>query len=201
MSAGEVEIVRGLPEALREEVGILFEQAFAQKMAVAIPDEARRRVVMDQAFCLEHAFGAMVSGKLIGVLGLRSRAASFTSGMTYRSLIRELGIVSGHRAALFFAMIERKPRKAELIIDCVAVDRHSRGLGVGSKLLAAAIDVATAENFNTLSLEVVDTNPNARRLYERLGFEETKTQKLGIFSKWFGFKAVSILSMDTDVSC
>jgi len=62
---------------------------------------------------------------------------------------------------------ERKPMCGW--IYRVFVDEATRGQGVGSALLSAAIRTAREDGCTTLGLTVTHDNP-ARRLYERVGF-------------------------------
>lgn len=69
-----------------------------------------------------------------------------------------------------------------LNIHDVAVLQECRGRGVGTALLAAVERKARADGCCKLTLEVLDDNEGARRLYDRLGFgdggpgdRETKT--------------------------
>jgi len=57
-------------------------------------------------------------------------------------------------------------------IEDVVVDGAARGMGVGSALTAAAIDVARSANARTLDLTSRPERDSAGRLYERLGFRE-----------------------------
>ena len=54
----------------------------------------------------------------------------------------------------------------------MAVAREWRGRGVGSALLAAAIDWARQQGLHKLSLEVFPHNAAAIALYRKFGFEE-----------------------------
>jgi ribosomal protein S18 acetylase RimI-like enzyme len=52
----------------------------------------------------------------------------------------------------------------------IYVRRAAVGSGLGARLLAAAIDVARAAGAALIWLDVLKTNPHARRFYERHGF-------------------------------
>jgi ribosomal protein S18 acetylase RimI-like enzyme len=54
----------------------------------------------------------------------------------------------------------------------MAVARHWRGRGVGSALLAAAIEKARADGLHKLALDVFPHNDQAIALYRKFGFVE-----------------------------
>ena len=58
----------------------------------------------------------------------------------------------------------------EFYIDSVAVSTAARGQGVGSELLKYSIKHAKNQGFKQIGLLVDLANPNAKKLYERLGF-------------------------------
>jgi ribosomal protein S18 acetylase RimI-like enzyme len=68
---------------------------------------------------------------------------------------------------------ERTPELA------VAVWDGRRGQGIGSRLMEALEGLARAEGYEQLSLSVDADNP-ARRLYERLGYEELTVDDDGV---------------------
>ncbi|MFF2480403.1 GNAT family N-acetyltransferase [Paenibacillus sp. NPDC058071] len=61
-------------------------------------------------------------------------------------------------------------RKDEFHIAALAAAPESRGMGVGTKLIAYAEQLAREQHFQKLSLTVKQNNEGARLLYERLGF-------------------------------
>jgi ribosomal protein S18 acetylase RimI-like enzyme len=63
-------------------------------------------------------------------------------------------------------------------INTVAVFTEARGLGVGSKLMQWAEQTAADLGLRGMSLIVSDANHGARRLYERLGYEEVATRPM-----------------------
>lgn len=69
----------------------------------------------------------------------------------------------------------------EIYIDTFAVCPLAQGKGVGKQLLTFAIDYFAHQQKQTLGLLVGRDNPNAKRLYERLGFKVTN--EVNIFGK------------------
>ena len=65
----------------------------------------------------------------------------------------------------------------ELNIDSIAVKKDFRNLGIASKLVQNAENIAKESNIETLSLEVAYTNITAYLLYEKLGFTKRRTRK------------------------
>ena len=70
----------------------------------------------------------------------------------------------------------RRPPAGELRIDGIAVRGDRRGAGIGSLLLREAAGRARAVGIEVIRLEVVDTNPRARSLYEREGYVAVRTE-------------------------
>lgn len=65
---------------------------------------------------------------------------------------------------------EDETSAGEFYIDSLGVDPSQRGRGVGSMLLEFLINEYVTKRGYTLGLLVDEDNPNAKRLYVRLGF-------------------------------
>lgn len=59
-----------------------------------------------------------------------------------------------------------------LHIEALVVSAEARGLGIGSRLVDAAIEDARRRGVAKLGLRALSNNPTALRLYERHGFVE-----------------------------
>lgn len=59
-------------------------------------------------------------------------------------------------------------------------------------------EFAQANGFSTVRLDVADTNPGARRLYERMGFAPTHTQKYPFLRNIVGFSAGTTMIKQID---
>lgn len=70
------------------------------------------------------------------------------------------------------------------------MSEQARGLGVGTRLLEAVFAWSREADRSKVMLEVVDTNPLAKKLYERVGFRTFKVQNTRLFSAQAGFHKV-----------
>lgn len=62
--------------------------------------------------------------------------------------------------------------KAKAHLHHARVRQESRGIGIGSYLVKIITDEARARKFKEVTLGVEETNINAVKLYERLGYKE-----------------------------
>lgn len=189
MPTVEIQYVRGIPEALRGQAAELYDAAFGAKLDLAIPNQAARIDLLSQAFQLPYAFCAIHDNRLAGLAGFHTSEGSLTGGMGYGQIISTLGLVRGNWAALVFSLYERKPAPGELLMDGISVHPDMRGQGIGGRLLSELTAFAAQEGYDTIRLDVIDTNPGARRLYERKGFIATKTEHFGYLRWLLGFGA------------
>jgi ribosomal protein S18 acetylase RimI-like enzyme len=66
---------------------------------------------------------------------------------------------------------EDETEAGEFYIDCVNVHPEHQGKGIGKKLILAFCDKAASLGHERVGLIVDKVNPQAKRLYENLGFE------------------------------
>ena len=86
-------------------------------------------------------------------------------------------------------LLDRKPTPDELLMDGIVVHSDARGRGVGTRLFEELEAHARDAGKTSIRLDVVDTNPGARRLYERLGFIAVKTERTPYLRRVMGFSA------------
>ena len=101
-----------------------------------------------------------------GDLGIVAAADGGVVGVAYSRLFTHDGHGHGY-------LDDETPEVA------VAVREDYRGRGLGGWLLNELAQAAEAEGFTRLSLSVAADNP-ARRLYERLGYEEVSADESGL---------------------
>ena len=76
-------------------------------------------------------------------------------------------------------------------MDGIFVEPQARGLGVGTALLHAIMGHAAHSQLQRVRLDVIDTNPRARALYEREGFVVQDVKELGLVAPIFGFSTAT----------
>jgi len=69
-------------------------------------------------------------------------------------------------------------------IGHVAVDPALRGAGIGRALLGHLLQGARAQGYAKAALDVADSNPRARALYEGLGFRRVATRRAARPERW-----------------
>ncbi|MGD9006965.1 MAG: GNAT family N-acetyltransferase [Desulfobacteraceae bacterium] len=197
---GSIRYRFGVPESLRIEAARLYDEAFGRKFSVAIANTKKRRDVLAESFRLAYAAAAISDGELVGLAGFHTQYGALTSGMSGELLLERLGTLSGLWAAIIFSIYSRQPRASELLMDGIAVRRDMRGKGIGTYLLNDLKHYARENGFRTIRLDVIDTNPAARRLYERQGFVPTRTERFGCLRWLLGFGASTTMIFDVEGS-
>lgn len=191
----DIHYQQGFADELREQAARLYDQAFGSKLGLAIPEQAVRLRLLEQAFLPDYAITAVENGELVGMAGFHGQDGSLTGGMlggqglTWGDLHKELGVLGTLRAAFVLAFHNRTPQPGELLMDGIAVRADMRGKGVGGQLLEHLISYAREQGYEHIRLDVIETNAGARRLYERKGFVATKTERFGFLRPILGFSA------------
>ena len=165
----------------------LYDEAFGEKFAVAIKSRQDRLTLLESAFVGRFAISATIGTNLVGLAGFHTFDGSLTGGIGARTLFTQLGFVRGLRASVIFSLYERKPKPGQLLMDGIAVHQQYRGQGIGSRLLHKIVDYARQNNFKTVRLDVIDTNPGARCLYERHGFIPVHNEEFPFLRWLLGF--------------
>lgn len=193
-STDEIIVLRGIPSELRESAAKLYDIAFGGKLALAIPNAGDRVQLLSKCLELEFSVAAYDDTNLVGLAGFSTTDGSLTGGLDYRGLLSELGWMKGNRAAAVFSLYERKAKKGELLMDGIVVDPKYRGKGIGTRLFSKLMEYAKSKKYSTIRLDVIDTNPGARRLYKRLGFCEEKTEQFEFLRGVLGFGSSTTMS-------
>jgi ribosomal protein S18 acetylase RimI-like enzyme len=189
----EVEITQELREPRQLEAAAhIFYRAFALKLDYLelfskSPAQAER--ILMRSFRQDCALYALEGGEVVGVLGLQRSCDTYFLNISWPVLKSEFGRWGAmwRLAWLRLTHWTQWPHTGELRIEALAVAEKMRGQGVGTCLVERAGQMARAAGCTALVLEVIDTNPSARRLYERLGFQVLRSDWLGPITARAGF--------------
>jgi ribosomal protein S18 acetylase RimI-like enzyme len=189
---GPVTLRRGVPAGAERQAAELYWNAFGRKLGPALnpPDKAvpflAAHLNADRAVC------ALLDGQLVGLAGYQLGGRALTGGSA-AAVLRAYGLLRGLRRLLLLALFERHPAPGQLVMDGIAVDPRIRGRGVGSLLMEEVAAVAVEHDCREIRLDVIDTNPRARALYERRGFTAVKTERTPYLRGLLGFGAVTTM--------
>ncbi|GAB6930605.1 hypothetical protein JCM10914A_45880 [Paenibacillus sp. JCM 10914] len=195
MTKLQVEIVDYLNEEQKDEVATLYYQAFPLKLQslwMFAGSESEAVTVLRRSLRYENGLYAVMGGKVLGFIGLE-KGDGFFASLHYKTLKSSFGVIGGmwrYTAYGIYRLFHGNIPKDAVHIDPVVVSSNARGLGIGTRLFEAAFIWARQANRSKMVLEVVDTNPQAKKLYERLGFEVFKEEHTGLFTEKSGFKKV-----------
>jgi ribosomal protein S18 acetylase RimI-like enzyme len=183
-----VELRSGMPEEFRREVAEMVYAAFRQKLAPLIGAPGQGVAILEKSIDPALAIVAVCQGQPVGVAGLQYDGCNFINPRR-SEFARQFGLVPGTLRFVMFKIFALAYDQKDMYIDVLAVSPAMRGKGVGTLLLDAVFQTAREKGFKSVSLEVVDTNPDARRLYERVGFVVRHTYPYPYLRGIAGFSA------------
>ena len=192
----EIKTAIGVPEKFRNKAAALYDEAFGNKFCLAVPNATNRFALLADCLNLANAIVAIRGGggddALVGLAGFETKHGALLN-ITYKKLLHHLGLWGSLRAMLVFALYDRTRQHGELLMDGIAVAAACRGQGIGTALFCALKQYASEHGYTTIRLDVIDTNPAAKRLYERLGFVVTKTQHFEYLRRFLGFGSATTM--------
>jgi N6-L-threonylcarbamoyladenine synthase len=83
----------------------------------------------------------------------------------------------GEEKLVGYAGLAKSPATSQGDIQTIAVEKESRGQGLGRALMLALLEEAKRSNLQEVFLEVRADNPTAQNLYASLGFEQIDLRK------------------------
>lgn len=184
-----VTISKGFSASERDRVAALYWEAFAAKLHYVLgPQPKALRFIADQ---LNPDFALVArgnDGEILGVAGFKTSKGALIGG-EMSDLARVYGWLSACWRGPMLALVERDLADDILLMDGICVSAEARGMGLGTALLSAIKAEAVSQDLSSVRLDVIDTNPRARALYEREGFKAIGQENLGPLRLLFGFRS------------
>lgn len=192
-----IEIIDHLPETHIPEGVRLYYTGLEAKLGPVFGPLESALAVLPESIHSTRSLTAFSEGRLAGILGIHDQHGSFLTP-SYGTMLRHYGQISGTFRTMLLMLLDHKVPPGDLYLDGIVVDPSLRGQGIGSALMAAFEHLARENGFTSVSLEVIDTNPRALSLYERLGYRQIATHTMGPFSRLFGFRSSIRMSKRVD---
>ncbi len=175
-----------LDKRYRKEVTEVFVDAYYDSLTFLSKDKSKLNKALEHMFVADVFFVALDQEKVVGILACsnnRNRALQLCK----KELVNFFGVVKGTVAYYSMKKIFHKPLNYSdhmTYIECVATSPLARGKGVATQLMEYVYHQLP---YTEYILEVVNSNENAIRLYEKLGYVEFKRKKAK-FPKIMGFE-------------
>lgn len=185
----------GLPEALRRDAAELYWQAFGGKLGTVLGPDARALRFLERVIRLDQVIVARDGDRLIGLAGFKTPQGSFAGG-TPADMRAVFGRFGAFWRMALIGLLSRDIDNERFLLDGICVAAERRGEGIGAALMAEIAEEGARRGYRAVRLDVVDGNPRARALYERLGFRAVKEQRLGPLRHVFGFAAATTMVRD-----
>ena len=182
----DIVIQLGIPDPLRRRAATIYYDAFEKKLRPILGTREQTLAILEESLRSDYAFVALADGDLVGIAGFHEPNGQMVD-IHFDPLRRHLGWIKALWAAVAGSLLTRNLKPHQLLMDGISVEARMRGKGVGTCLLDAVTDYAREHGFHTVALDVINTNPDARRLYERKGFQALTTQQYGWLTSWLGF--------------
>ncbi len=183
-----MKIQKGFPPSLRRSTAELYFAAFEGKIGGILGRTGKGTAFVELVVDPTHAICAIDDNgtKLLGLAGFKTASGAMVGG-ELSDLAKIYGWFGALWRGLILSVLERDLEDHVLLMDGIAVADGERGKGIGTKLLYAIFAEAEKLGKTEIRLDVIDTNPKARALYERLGFVATGKEALGPLKYVFGF--------------
>lgn len=182
-----------LPEALQESAIEVFLDGFDRKihhLMLKPRDRAQAKRIYRDGADFSSGIYALRQGRVVGLLGFHHGRQKFIH-LNLSTLNREFGFFGGIARKLSGSVFKdlHPLGKDELRVQVIAVAKGVRGTGAGHRLMGALFALGRARRLARVRLEVVNTNPRAKKLYEELGFASCGVLPYGPIASGAGFSS------------
>lgn len=188
-----MDIRHGLSPAHIPEAAHLYWQAFGAKLGRVLGPPDKALAFLHRVLDSDHALSAVDhDGALLGVVGFKTSQGALVGG-SFADLRAIYGTFGAAWRAALLHLLERDIENRRFVMDGLFVAPQARGRGVGTALLDAISAEAARRGYDSVRLDVIDSNPRARALYERRGFTPLQTNHMGPLRHIFGFAAATAM--------
>lgn len=190
MDAESLNISIGLPPASSAKIAALYFDIFSRKLGAVLGRRAAVAMISDH-ISADRIIVPRYGEEIVGIAGLKYEGTGLFAP-DGRGFLKRYGPLVGRVRARLWASVQTNPRPHQLLLDGLGVQADLRGRGIGTALLEAVGRRARELDKTEVILEVVDTNPRAKALYERFGYRTVLTTRRWMF-RLAGFSAAHLM--------
>ena len=142
------------------------------------PEELRQlfRLILSPT----ETFVARIGSRVVGTVVVRTHLSDSEADAQLQDFTEQLRKMKNWRTfflQFLLFVLDYRPQGNEIYIGKLAVADDQRGRGIGKALLRHVYDMATSMHLPYVTLHVKIENSDAKRLYNREGFVDEKTEK------------------------
>jgi ribosomal protein S18 acetylase RimI-like enzyme len=189
---------KGLPIELTSSAADLFLKAFGSKFFPILGRGEKTKKLIESSLNTSNCISALENGDLVGILAIQEKNKSFVD-ISFSNIKSKYGLIKGLIKAVLLSMFIYKPIDNEFYIECVAVTDSVQGKGIGTRLINELFSQALNKGIKKITLEVANTNAEARSLYERLGFRIEKSSSIWPVNKIIGWTFSEVIKMTKSI--
>lgn len=175
----EIIIQVGIKPEHQEDAARLYLQAFESKFVKILGSQQEMIELFKNGINVERAISAVSqNNELLGMAGFQLNGKSLVD-LKFKHFVKHYGFFRGLMKSLTMGIIFDRSADGtkQLLMDGIVVKEGNRGKGIGKKLFQKLEAFAKENNLSSIKLDVIDENPKAKKLYEKLGFVAKKYQK------------------------
>jgi ribosomal protein S18 acetylase RimI-like enzyme len=171
----EIKRAKDLNDNIRGKISELFVEAFEKDLKIISGDTNKLTKAFSHMFALDYFYIGIIDNEIAGMMACVDKK-HFCINHNRKTLIKNLGVIKGLLANMIFTKYFNKYPKYPVDIDektgsieFVATNKKYRKRGIASSIMEYIFSLGAYDKY---ILEVADTNEQALRLYEKLGYRE-----------------------------
>lgn len=186
-------ITKGFEPNEVQRVAEIYWDAFGAKLGRVLGPDLKAQRFVERVADPNHVLAYRdLDGVILGIAGFKTAAGAFVGG-AFRDLVAIYGWWGAGWRAVLLSFLERDTENERFLMDGICVTEAARGRGVGTALLEAIAREAADRGYTEVRLDVIDSNPRARALYERRGFHASGQTSLGGLRHIYGFQSATTM--------
>ncbi len=188
-----IDVSLGMRPGEEHDIAALYAAAFSRKFRPAFGNDEAATSILAPTLRGDRVIVARGDGLIAGVAGFHLDGHGLVAPKLSH-MARHRGWLKALYGMVCLSLLDGNKPRSILVMDGITVAEGFRSRGVGARLLTAVVDLARDVGKTAVQLSVIDTNPKARQLYERFGFEPVRTENLGgLGRRLLGFTNATVM--------